>query len=103
MPSTADTTIVIRRAGAADAKVLARLAALDSATAPGADSLIAELDGRPVAALDLAHGRVVADPFTRTSDLVELLRLRATRMREHAGRRRRGAGTLSRLAVAHRA
>ena len=44
MPSTADSTLIIRRAGAADAQVLARLGALDSAAAPGADSLIAELD-----------------------------------------------------------
>jgi hypothetical protein len=103
MPSTADTTIVIRRAGAADATVLARLAALDSATAPGADSLIAELDGRPVAALDLARGQVVADPFTRTIDLVDLLRLRASRMREHAGRRRRGSRAFAHRPVAPRA
>ena len=82
----ANDTIVIRRAGAADARILFRLAALDSAALPGDDSLIAEIDGRPVAALDLADGRIVADPFARTSDLVELLRLRANRVRE-AGRR----------------
>jgi hypothetical protein len=102
MPSTADTTIVIRRAGAADLQVLARLAALDSAATPGADSLIAELDGSPVAALDVARGQVVADPFQRTADVVALLRLRASRMREHDGRRRPGARALSRLAVPHR-
>jgi hypothetical protein len=102
MPATADTTIIIRRAGAADAQVLARLAALDSAAVPGADSLVAELDGRPVAAIDLAQGRVVADPFTRTLDVVELLTLRATRMREQSGRRRRGLRSLSGLAVAPR-
>jgi hypothetical protein len=77
----ATDTIIIRRAGAADARILARLAALDSAAQPGDDSLIAEIDGRPVAALDLADGRVVADPFARTADLVDLLRLRATRVR----------------------
>ena len=65
-------TIVIRRAGAADVRVLARLAALDSAAIPAADSLIAERDGVAVAALDLTDGRVVADPFERSVDLVEL-------------------------------
>jgi len=82
-------TIVIRRAGAADARILARLAALDSAAAPGTDSLIAELDGVAVAALDLTDGQIVADPFARTADLVELLQLRATRVRgtEHRGAR----------------
>jgi hypothetical protein len=73
----ATDTIVIRRAGSADARILARLAALDSAALPGADSLIAEIDGRAVAALDMADGRVVADPFARTADVVDLLRLRA--------------------------
>jgi hypothetical protein len=87
MPATADTTIVIRRAGAADGRVLARLAALDSARIPSADSLIAEADGVPVAALDLADGRVVADPFAPTADVVELLRLRAARVRGADDRR----------------
>ena len=84
----ATDTIIIRRAGAADAPILARLAALDSAAQPGDDSLIAEIDGRPVAALDLADGRVVADPFARTADLVDLLRLRATRVRRASSRHR---------------
>ena len=93
--STSDS-ITIRRAGAADAPVLARLAALDSALAPGADSLIAELGGRVVAALDMEDGRVVADPFARTADLVDLMRLRAERVRRHEGRQRRGAKALAR-------
>ncbi len=87
----ATDTIVIRRAGAADARILARLAALDSAAAPGSESLIAELDGVAVAALDLTDGRVVADPFARTADLVELLQLRAARVR---GTERRGSARL---------
>ena len=85
-------TIVIRRAGAADARTLTRLAALDSAPVPGLDSLIAERDGVAVAALDLADGRVVADPFERSIDLVEMLELRATRLRgarDHGARLRR--------------
>jgi hypothetical protein len=93
--STSDS-ITIRRAGAADATVLARLAALDSALAPGADSLVAEAGGRAVAALDLDDGRIVADPFARTAEVVELLRLRAERVRGHEGRRRRGAKALVR-------
>ena len=91
MPANADTTIIIRRARAADGPVLARLAALDSARTPGADSLVAEADGVPVAALDLADGRVVADPFAPTADVVDLLRLRAARVRGDARRNRRTA------------
>jgi hypothetical protein len=89
MPTTADT-IIIRRARAADGRVLARLAALDSARLPGADSLVAEADGVPVAALDLTDGHVVADPFAPTADVVELLRMRADRVQ---GAARRGART----------
>ncbi len=84
---TPTDTIIIRRAGAADARVLHRLGALDSAAAPGPDSLIAERDGVAVAALDLADGHVVADPFERSADLVELLRVRAHRVRGAAPRR----------------
>ena len=84
-------TIVIRRARAADAPILTRLAALDSRPVPGADSLIAELDGVAVAALDLADGAVVADPFAPTADVVELLRLRASRVGASADGRRRGS------------
>jgi hypothetical protein len=102
MTATADT-IVIRRAGAADIRVLARIAALDSAQVPGADSLIAEVGGVPVAALDLADGHVVADPFAPTADVVELLRLRASRVRkQHAGRTRRAARVLARAQLTAR-
>jgi hypothetical protein len=91
MTATADT-IIIRRAGAADARILARLAALDSASTPGADSLVAELDGVAVAALDLVDRHVVADPFARTADVVEMLQLRASRIHgSHGARHRRGA------------
>jgi hypothetical protein len=72
--------IVIRHAEAADLPVLARLAALDSAPMVSVNALIAELDGVAVAALDLDDGRVVADPFTPSIDLVDLLKLRARRL-----------------------
>src|SRR5688500_6059072 len=87
-------TIVIRRAGAAYVRVLARFAAPVRSAIPSADSLIAERDGVAVAALDLTDGRVVADPFERSVDLVELLRLRASRA--HAGQRRRGTRAFTR-------
>ena len=84
---TADS-IVIRRARDEDARALVVLAALDSAAQTGADTLIAEVDGRAVAALDMADGRIIADPFARTADLVDLLRRRAGRMRGDNDRRR---------------
>jgi hypothetical protein len=69
-------SLTVRRASTQDAAQLLRLAALDSADMPSGDVLVAESSGRPVAALSLADGRAVADPFEHTAELVELLRLR---------------------------
>jgi hypothetical protein len=71
------STIAIRTATAADGQALVRLAALDSAPVPAGPVLLAEVDGQPRAALDVPSGRAVADPFARTAELVELLRVRA--------------------------
>lgn len=73
--------VTVRIAAAADGPQLHRLAELDSACAPAAPVLIGERGGRPVAALSLAGGAVVADPFTPTADVVALLRLRARQLR----------------------
>jgi hypothetical protein len=54
-----------------------RLAALDSALPLRGPALVADRDGRLLAALSLDDGRAVADPFERTAEAVELLRLRA--------------------------
>ena len=68
------------------------VAQLDSATLPTGDLLVAEADGRLVAALSPASGATIADPFRPTDDVVALLRLRASRL--HGGRRRGLAGRL---------
>ena len=72
--------LVVRLATTADRTSLQGLAELDSAPPPAGATLIAELRGRPVAALSIADGDTVADPFTPTSDIVELLQLRATQL-----------------------
>src|SRR4051794_38725808 len=69
--------IVIRHSVDEDVRVLAGLAALDSRPELTGPALLAEVDGVARAALDLHDGSVAADPFARTADLVELLRLRA--------------------------
>ena len=69
--------IVIRHAGTADERVLADLAELDERAPLTGPALIAEVDGHARAALDLHDGSVAADPFARTDQLVELLRLHA--------------------------
>ncbi len=66
----------ITTATADDAVALGRLAALDSAAPVGLPALVAEIDGRPVAAIELASGRVIADPFVPTLDARALLELR---------------------------
>jgi hypothetical protein len=45
------------------------------------------VDGRLVAALPLAGGHMLADPFVRTAHLLPLLELRAAQLREPVGRR----------------
>jgi hypothetical protein len=69
--------IVIRQSVAEDVRTLAGLAALDSRPELTGPALLAEVDGVARAALDLQDGSVAADPFARTTELVELLRLRA--------------------------
>ena len=70
-------SLTVRRAGAQDAAQLLRLAALDSADVPSGDVLVAESSGQLLAALSLADGHAVADPFEHTAEMVDLLRLRA--------------------------
>jgi hypothetical protein len=69
--------ISIRLANEADSSTLIRLAALDSAPAPHAPVLVADLDGEIVAARSLSHPLSIADPFRPTADVRELLELRA--------------------------
>ena len=75
-----ETTLTVRFGSPADEDQLIRLAALDSATPPAQPVLLAEVDGRLLAALATADGTVVADPFHSTMDLVELLRTRARQL-----------------------
>ena len=75
--AAAERSVTLRFGSPADGKALARLAELDSSTPPAHPVLLAEVDGQLLAALALADGRVVADPFHRTADLIDLLRARA--------------------------
>jgi hypothetical protein len=91
-------TISIRHAHADETPVVRRLSYLDDQRPLRGDVLLAIVDDEPLAALSLQDGRVVADPFARTADLVALLRLRAERL-VAASRRRRGGGSLGGLRV----
>jgi len=72
--------LTVRLATTADRAALIRLAALEEAPAPTGPQLLGVVMQRPVAALSLRDGSVIADPFTPTADLVELLRLRARQL-----------------------
>ncbi len=71
----AEAAITIRPADVGDEAGLARLAALDSARPLRGESVVAEIDGRVVAAVS-ADGRAIADPFTASAGAVEMLRVR---------------------------
>ena len=73
--------ITIRLATAADRVAVRRLAALDSAFPPTGEVLLAQADDELWAAVSIDTGHAVADPFRPSAELVELLRLRAARLR----------------------
>jgi hypothetical protein len=77
----AGAPVLIRRAGDRDACAIARLAALDERELPAGERLVAEVRGRPVAAVEVRSGATIADPFVPTSGIVELLGLRAAQVR----------------------
>jgi hypothetical protein len=77
--------ITIRPAYADDESAIIRLAALDSAPVPARPMLVGEVDGELHVALSLSDGRVIANPFERTADVVALLRLHASTERARTG------------------
>jgi hypothetical protein len=74
--------LTIRRATDRDREALDRLAGLDSTHLPADDFLIAEVGGEPWAAVGIASGAIVANPFRPSADVAALLRLRAERARD---------------------
>jgi hypothetical protein len=76
--------ITIRRSKDEDATAIGQLAQLDSQAAPEGDALLAFVDDELLAAVPLDGGRAVADPFHRTAEVVDLLKLRAGQDRSAA-------------------
>jgi hypothetical protein len=70
-----DQTLTIRRADSSDTAALYRLAALDSASPPTGEMLLAEVGGELWAAIEINSGTAIADPFRPSGELVDLLRL----------------------------
>jgi hypothetical protein len=89
MPTvTTAPSVLIRAARGSDGPAIARLAALDSASVPAGELLVGEADGELVAARSLTTGAAIADPFRRSTDVLELLALRARALEAPALRRR---------------
>ena len=82
--------LIIREAQPTDVAALERLAALDSGRVPSGRLLVAEADGKIQAAVPLAGGPAIADPFRSTTASVSLLGLRAAQLRGLGRRRTNG-------------
>ena len=75
---------VIRLATKDDAAALERIAQYDSKQPPSGSALIGEIDGKAAAAISLTDYSVIADPFQRTAQLTQLLRMRASSLHAYA-------------------
>lgn len=76
--------VLIRNASDRDAQKLHRLAVLDSAPDLHGPAIVAEREGRVIAAMPLDGGRAIADPFEPSADVVRLLELRRAQLEEAA-------------------
>ena len=90
--SIGSADVVIRDAEPADLPALLRLAELDSRQLPIGHVLIAKADGHIKAALSVDDGTAIADPFTASAPLEDLLHLRAMQIRRQDRRNGRGRG-----------
>lgn len=88
---TPTSTILLQPATPSDAAALHDLAQLDSARPLADPALLAIVDGRLIAAASLTDGRLIADPFTDTTQATRLLRHHLTEIstRRHGHPRHR--------------
>ena len=70
-------SVAVRLARPEDESAIRRIALLDGKKAPEGRLLVAEADREIIAALAIAGGHAVADPFRWTSDVVALMEMRA--------------------------
>jgi len=79
--------LTIRPALPEEARLVDRLAQLDSAPHLTGRVLLAEADGVAIAAISLDTGAVAADPFEPTAYAVRVLRLRRDQLTSQGSRR----------------
>ncbi len=85
---SAAVTIRRARVDGSDGVALAVLAERDSGEMPGGDVLVAEVEGTVLAAISIDDGNMLADPFSRTRELRNLLELRRAQLRRRTRPRR---------------
>jgi hypothetical protein len=73
-----DDRVVFRFAGESDASALEWLRQRDTAVLPPPPHLVAEVDGTIRAARSMRTGETIADPFTHTTHLRDMLAARAS-------------------------
>ena len=76
--------VTIRKARSDDAAALAVLAERDSGRTLDGDVVVAEVEGAILAAISLENGMVLADPFSRTRELRNLLELRRAQLQRRS-------------------
>lgn len=72
--------VALRLCRVSDDGAISRLAALEERPEPQGRFVVAEVNGEIVAALPLAGGAPLRDPFTRTAHLIRLLEVRAAQL-----------------------
>jgi hypothetical protein len=73
-------TLVLRLCCVGDDNALEQLAELEGKPVPRGRQIVAEIDGKVVAAIPLGGGAALADPFRSTAHLIPLLELRAKQL-----------------------
>jgi hypothetical protein len=84
LPTSGAVTIRRLREDGSEIAALAELAERDSGELLAGEVLVAEVDGSIVAAISVEDGAVLADPFSRTGELRNLLELRRAQLRRSA-------------------
>ncbi len=86
--------VTVRWAEPRDADAIREVAERDSRRVPAGPMLVAEVGGRIAAARPLDGQDTLADPFRPTSDLVDLLELRAAQVTSRGQEKGRGVAAL---------
>ncbi|HTX12316.1 MAG TPA: hypothetical protein VME22_27110 [Solirubrobacteraceae bacterium] len=97
-PTASADAVTLRLSRPTDDRALEELAKLDSARPLRGPHVVAEAGGALLAAISLTDGAVIADPFQRTTTMVDLLRAYAnTQLSDQPGARSTATSLLRRL------